>query len=81
MQNDPAAPLTIASTMLVKGRYKLVYYFGFGKAGIPDHAKLFDLESDPEELDDLYDKEKDVAAALMHELRARLDEVNKPFEH
>ena len=80
-RNDPAAPLTNASTMLVKGRYKLVYYFGFSDLGIPDHAKLFDLEADPEELTDLYSVEKDVAASLFNELKAKLNEVNKPFEN
>ena len=79
-RNDPAAPLTNASTMLVKGRHKLVYYFGFADLGIPDHAKLFDVEADPEELKDLYLTEKDIAGTLLNELKAKLTEVNRPYE-
>ena len=48
--------------------------------GLPDQIKLFDLEADPQELDDLSAKKKDVAASLFDELKARLDEANQPFQ-
>ena len=79
VRNDPRAPLTRASIMLVKGGYELVDYFGYGDRGVPDHTKLFDLQADPEELTDLYSAEKNIAAQLRDELESKLAEVNKPF--
>ncbi len=78
-ENDQYAPLTRASTMLVRGRYKLLYYFGYDDRGIEELVKLYDLEADPEELVDLSTSQKDVAAELLRELKSKLAEVNKPY--
>jgi arylsulfatase A-like enzyme len=79
-RNNPAAPLTVASTMLVKDRYKLLYYFGYSALHVPDTVKLYDLKADPEEMKDLLSVEKDIGAALLNELKAKLAEVNRPYE-
>ncbi len=78
-RNKPTAPLTVASTMLVKGRYKLLYYFGYDDLGIPDIVKLYDVQADPEELKDLFPAEKDIGTSLLNELKAKLSEVNRPY--
>jgi hypothetical protein len=65
--------------MLVKGRYKLMYYFGYTDLGIPDIVKLYDVGADPEELVDLYSSEKAVAAEMLRDLKAKLDEANGPY--
>ncbi len=78
-RNDQYAPLTHASTMLVRGRYKLLYFFGYADRGIDELVKLYDLEADPEELVDLSSTEKDIAAELLRELKTKLAEVNKPY--
>ncbi len=58
---------TRSGTFLVrKGRWKLLYH------GAAPH-QLFDLEADPEELDNRYDREPQVAADLECELRRRCD--------
>jgi arylsulfatase A-like enzyme len=78
--SDPAAPLTIASTMLVKGRYKLHYYFGYlDRLKVPDMVKVYDIESDPEELVDLALTEKDLTDQLLGDLKRKLAEVNQPY--
>ena len=77
--NGQYAPLTEASTMLVKGRYKLHYYFGYTALGIDELVKLYDIQADPEELVDLSSSQKDVAAALLRELKSKLAEVNQPY--
>lgn len=77
--NDPAAALTRASTVLVKGRYKLLYYFGYPNLGMDELVKLYDIESDPEELVDLYPSQKAIGAELLNELKAKLAEVNRPY--
>jgi arylsulfatase A-like enzyme len=72
-------PLTSASTMLVKDRYKLLYFFGYPERGIEEMVKLYDLKADPDELVDLSSTRKDIAGALLAELKAKLSSVDKPY--
>ncbi len=72
-------PLATASLMLLKDRYKLLYFFGYPERGIEEMVKLFDVRSDPGEVVDLSVTEKDLTAAMLGELKARLNEVNKPY--
>ncbi len=76
-QNPQRAPLTKATVAMIKGRYKLIHYMGY--AGYEDEYELYDLEADPEELDDLYPSRRGVAATLRTELLAKLAEVNRPY--
>jgi arylsulfatase A-like enzyme len=78
-KNEPSAPLVRASTTLVRGHYKLLYFFGYGEKGIEELVKLYDLDSDPEELMDLSTSRRDVAGALLRELKARIQETNQPY--
>lgn len=78
-KNGQFAPLTQASTVLVKGRYKLHYYFGYNKLDIDELVKLYDVVSDPEEMNDLALTQKGVADEMLRELKAKLEEVNKPY--
>jgi arylsulfatase A-like enzyme len=50
--NSAFMPLTHATLMLRKGIYKMIYYTGRGER--PDLFELYDLENDPEEMNDLY---------------------------
>ena len=77
--NDPHSALTKASTAIIKGRYKLLYYFGYTDFGVKELVKLYDIESDPDELIDLSSSQKDIADELLKELKSKLDEVNKPY--
>jgi arylsulfatase A-like enzyme len=78
-QNAQDAPLTRASITLVKGRYKLIYYFGYNSRGVDEVAQLYDIQADPEELEDLYSSKTDIAQDLLAELKARLAEVDAPY--
>jgi hypothetical protein len=78
-KNGQYSPLTIASTALIKGHHKLIYCFGYPKIKRDGIVKLFDIESDPEELNDLHSSEPGIANGLLAELRAKLDEVNEPY--
>ncbi len=78
-KNPPYSPLTRASTMLVKGRYKLLYFFGYEDRGFQELVKLFDLQSDPEEMNDLSLAMPDVTAGMLAELKAKLAQVNQPY--
>ncbi len=78
-KNPPSSPLTRASTMLVKGRYKLLYFFGYEDRGFQELVKLFDIQADPEELNDLSLSQKDVTTEMLAELKSKLDQVNRPY--
>ena len=71
--------LTQASIVLVKGRYKLHYYFGYAEIGGGDLIKLFDVQADPGEVNDLSQSHKDLASEMLQELKARLAETNEPY--
>jgi arylsulfatase A-like enzyme len=79
IDNAQYAPLTQASTVLVKENYKLHYYFGYPEAPEGELVRLFDIESDPEELVDLYPSKRGLTMELLNELKAKLAEVNKPY--
>lgn len=73
-------PLNPATVMLVKGKYKLTYYFGYPElAAIGPYFELFDLENDPEELEDLYSPDSEIALALQKELLEKIKEVDEPY--
>jgi arylsulfatase A-like enzyme len=79
-KNRKHAPLSIATTTLIKGRYKLMYFFGYeelGKGG--ERIELYDIENDPEETNDLFQTKKETAGELFNELKLKLAEVNKPY--
>jgi len=83
MDNPQLEPLTKATVAMLKGRYKLIYYLGYRRLmndkGVEELIQLYDLEADPEELNDLADSQKGIAMELFNELKAKLAEVNQPY--
>jgi arylsulfatase A-like enzyme len=74
--NPKVGPLKVGTAALIKGRYKLVRYFGYDKAR--DFYELYDLENDPEELEDLSRlKILSLASELKEELALRIEEANQ----
>jgi arylsulfatase A-like enzyme len=73
-QNAAYGPLQIGTMALIRGRHKLIHYFGY--PAVQDQYELYDLEEDPEELDDLYPLQMPLAADLQEEMQAKLAEVN-----
>ena len=79
-RNDQYQPLTIATLVLVKEQYKLMYFFGYEELGVgKERVELYDIEKDPEELSDLYSSKRETADEMLHELKAKLAEVNTPY--
>lgn len=78
--SNPVAPLSPASVMLVKGKYKLTYYFDYEQLR-PDASlfELYDLEGDPEELRDLKASEPRVFNWLKEELLEKLWAADLPY--
>lgn len=77
--NDQFAPLTIASTMLVREGYKLHYYFGYPETPGEGVVRLFDIVADPEEMVDLASSKRSTAMMLLDELKSKLREVDEPY--
>jgi arylsulfatase A-like enzyme len=78
-ENDPFRRLYRAGVMMLQAGHKLHYYFGYDDRNIPDFLRLYDIRADPGELVDLAESRKDLATAMLDELKAKLAEVNEPF--
>ena len=65
---------------MVKGRYKVIYYFGYAELDMQDVVKMYDIQADPEELVDLSTSQPDITAALLGELKRSLADANRPYE-
>ena len=78
-KNDPYEPLTRASTAMIRERYKLLYFFGYPEKGIDELVRLYDLQTDPEEMTDLSTAHADIAEDMLRELRRRIQESDQPF--
>ena len=67
-------PILQASSMLVRGSHKLTYIFGYDKpVGVKDMVELYDLENDPEELNDLSVVNRDLTATLLDALVKKIE--------
>lgn len=73
------SPIKAASVGFVKGRYKLHYYFGYSNLKSPNLIKLFDIESDPEELLNIVDREPEIARQMTAEVEQLIKQANKPY--
>lgn len=79
-KSEQFGPLTIATLAIVKGDYKLTYFFGYKELGTnSERIELYNLKDDPEELNNLYEMEKEIAQELLDELKSKLKEVNMPY--
>src|SRR6266508_1284068 len=72
-------PINQATIMLVKGQYKLVYFFGYKELNGAELVQLYDLKQDPNELNDLSLTKKATANELLAEVKSKLAEVNEPY--
>ena len=74
--NAAQQPLRKASLALIRWPYKLVHYLGYRYYS--DNYELYDLQNDPEELQNLY-PDHPMAAELQAELDAAAAEADKPY--
>ena len=74
--NAAFAPLTKATIAMIKGSRKMIYYTGYEPE---DSFELYDLESDMQELNDLYPGRPAFAAAMREELLEKLASVNAGY--
>ncbi len=80
--NDQNSPITKGTIMHVIDNYKFIYYFGYQELGIKgERSQLFDINNDPEELNDLMVTKKSVASELLAKVKSRLKDVNEPYSN
>ena len=77
--NGNTKPLKVASTMIVKGNYKLTHYFGYDQLEGVDQIELYDIEEDPEELKNLVDIKTKRAQSLFDELMDVIHRADEPY--
>ncbi len=75
--NPKTGPLRKATVAMIKGKYKLIHYRGY--KGFDNEYELYDLDEDPEELQNLYPIRVEIAAAMRQELLATIEEKDHPF--
>jgi len=75
--NPAFAPLQTATIAMRNGPYKLIYSKGY--FGGEDSYELYNHEDDLDELHNLYDSEKAIAAQMKDELLERLNEADREF--
>ncbi len=79
-ENGQFKPLTKFTAMIVKENYKLISYLGYKKLKRMPLYELFNLESDPNELNNLFLDEPRIADSLLEELDTKIQEANKLYE-
>ncbi|RMH02229.1 MAG: DUF4976 domain-containing protein [Chloroflexi bacterium] len=75
--NPKQAPLQKATMAIVADQYKLVRYFGY-KPG-QDLYEMYDLQTDPEEMNNIFETKSAIANELKAQLAQKLEQVNRPF--
>jgi arylsulfatase A-like enzyme len=80
-ESHPARPLGKSSAMVVRWPYKLTHYYGYPElAGSGGRlTELYDLEQDPEELNDLAGQTPELAEELLALLLDRMEEADAPY--
>jgi len=70
---EQGEPINKGSAMLIRKQYKLSYIFGY-TADLPggELIELYDLETDPEELNDLSASHSDIVNEMLAELKTQL---------
>jgi len=79
MAKDNAAfrPIEQATFTMIKGAYELFFFMGY--PGHPDAFELYNLEEDPMELSDLYNKDITTASHLKNELLEAVHTANHNY--
>jgi len=69
-------PILRATAMMVRRNHKLTRFWGYEQLD-QELIELYDLDNDPQELNNLYQKDDDLSAELLNGLLNKLDEVER----
>ena len=68
-----------ATISLTRGRHKLIYYVGYPELAGEERVELYDLESDPEELEDVSSLRRDIASDLLQAIKLGMRDADEPY--
>lgn len=71
--NSKMGPLEKCTLAMINGQYKYIYYRGFGDE---IEGELYDLENDPEELENLGPYKRSIVNDMLAEITSKLESVN-----
>ncbi len=77
--NDSDSPLTQFTLTSIKENHKLIYFIDYRKLAGKERIELYNLDLDPEELQNIYTPESLIGKSMLEELKAKLQEINKPY--
>jgi arylsulfatase A-like enzyme len=78
-ENAQYSPLTKGTFVLYQGAYKFIHYQGY-KEKMDDKDELYNLENDPEELDNRVESEKSLAVEFRQQLAEKIQAENQRFQ-
>ncbi len=74
------APITVGSVAYLKDQYKLIHYFGYPELGDQRELnELYDIEADPEELQNLAETKKGIKDEYLDTVKEGLAAANQPY--
>ncbi|MHC4537283.1 MAG: sulfatase family protein [Planctomycetota bacterium] len=77
--NEENAPIEKASIALIRAPYKMMYYVGYRELDGGDYVELYDIDADPEEMDELSLRKPTLAKEMLQSIKAKLAKVNEPY--
>jgi arylsulfatase A-like enzyme len=77
--HEKNAPIEIGSFTLIRGSYKMMYYVGYAELDGGDYVELYDIDADPEEMNELSSTKPYLANEMLQTIKAKLAEVNEPY--
>ena len=76
----PGGRINKGTAMLVRDNYKLMWYFGYEQlGGDREMLELYDLRTDPEELNNLHPAQSSLASDLLVDLKSRLNRAEDVY--
>jgi arylsulfatase A-like enzyme len=79
--NPPLNKIRAGTAMIVRQPYKLTTYFGYPELGDQDPLiEFYNLEDDPEEMENLYRPDDPTAKAMLDTLLDQLNAADQPYK-
>jgi arylsulfatase A-like enzyme len=79
-KNEKNSSINKGTAMILKGKNKLTYYYGYDELeGDGTLTEFYDINNDPDELNNLYDSQPKLANQFLDELQRKLHTADVPY--